>query len=217
MYLIFSCYILLLIKLFYCYLDCFFLTKTTLITAVLTILACTSPGQWPLELCKFSWIANPGKSLKLPSGRRPLGPWDPILSWLFCFFDALWPAITEAAKESAFSTTTHIEPWPVTAGTGKVSCVYSGIPPQLPWLVTAALTEETSSMVKPWLATTGTTRLECAIFHAKSQTYLLQWQLVRVATRITAQSMSFYRSGVDKFPEPVALLLLLSQHGISLM
>ncbi len=52
-------------------------------------------------------------------------------------------------------------------GTGKVSCAYSGIVPQLPWLATAALIEETSSLVNPWLVTTGTTRLECAIFHTK--------------------------------------------------
>ncbi len=39
--------------------------------------------------------------------------------------------------------------------------------PQLPWLVTTVLIEETSSLVKPWLVTAGNIRLECAIFHTK--------------------------------------------------
>ncbi len=58
--------------------------------------------------------------------------------------------------------------WLATAGTDKVSCVYSGIAPQLPWLATAALIQETLSLVRPWLVTAGTTRLECAIFHTKN-------------------------------------------------
>ncbi len=60
-----------------------------------------------------------------------------------------------------------VKPWLATAGIDNVSCVYSGITPQLPWLVTAVLIDKTSSPVKPWLVTTGTTRLECAIFHSK--------------------------------------------------
>ncbi len=59
------------------------------------------------------------------------------------------------------------EPWLATAGTGKEICIYSGIAPQLPWLVTAAQIEETSSLVKPWPATAGTAILVCAIFHTK--------------------------------------------------
>ncbi len=69
-------------------------------------------------------------------------------------------------------------PWLATTGTGEISCVYSGIAPQLPWLVTAAPIEETLSLVKPWLATAGTTRLQCAIFSAKHIFYndnLYEW------------------------------------------
>ncbi len=62
----FSCYIPTLNKAFYCYLDGFFMTTATLTTAILTILACTSPDRQMLELCKFSEVANSGKSLKLP-------------------------------------------------------------------------------------------------------------------------------------------------------
>ncbi len=82
MFLIFPA-IYLLLKAFYCYLDCFFLTTATLTTAILTILASKSPGQ------------------------QPLGPWDSILSWLLCYFDASWLVTAGTTKESAFSTTTH--------------------------------------------------------------------------------------------------------------
>ncbi len=105
----FSCYILLLIKLFYLYLDYFTASfwppLLQLLLFSLSSLAQTLAGDhW--SCVSFPTLPTLGNRSSCPD-QRPLGPWDPVLSRLRCFFDAPKPATAGAAKESAFFTTTH--------------------------------------------------------------------------------------------------------------
>ncbi len=122
-----------------------------------------------------------------------------------------WPASAGAAKESAFYTTTPILLFPPSQPLASDRQNRQGIL-CLFWHYSSATLAGDScihwgNLISGEALADNHWNHQTRECHIPHQTYILQRQLLWVATRTVTLPMPSYFSGIRKFPEPVTLLL----------